>query len=41
LEDAGDGHTDLSGVAHRACCGAPGEALQLEIDARAEDVERF
>jgi hypothetical protein len=41
LEDPGDGHTRLRGVVDRGGRGAPGEALQLEVAARVEDVKWF
>ena len=39
LEDPRDGDTRLRGVVDRGGRGAPGEALQLEVPARVEDVE--
>lgn len=41
LEDARDGDPGLRGVMDRSGRGAAGEALQLEVAARVEDVERF
>src|ERR1035437_8341517 len=41
LEDPRDGYTGLRGVVDRGGRSAPGEALQLEVPARIEDVEGF
>ena len=41
LEDPGDGDTRFRGVVDRGGRGAPGEALQLEVTARVENVERL
>jgi hypothetical protein len=41
LKDPGDRDPGLGGVVERSGSGAPCEALQLEVAARVEDVERI
>jgi len=41
LEDPRNGYAGLRGIVERGGRGAPGEALQLEVPARVEDVECF
>ncbi len=41
LEDAGDGDTRGGSVVQRGCCGAAGEALDMHVPARVEDLEWF